>query len=181
MDMNEFSNNLQEAVDWLKKEFAAIRTGQASPALLDGITVESYGAFMPLNQVSTIGVEDARTLRISPWDTATIPAIEKALQESNLGVSAATDSAGVRAIFPELTAERRVQLQKLAKSKLEDARITVRGVRDEVMKQIEKLEKDGDMSEDEKFTKKDEVQKQVQASNNSLEAMLANKENELTA
>jgi len=103
------------------------------------------------------------------------------LQESNLGVSAATDSAGVRAIFPELTAERRVQLQKLAKSKLEDARITVRGVRDEVMKQIEKLEKDGDMSEDEKFTKKDEVQKQVQATNNSLEAMLANKENELTA
>jgi len=75
--MNEFSNNLQEAVDWLKKEFAAIRTGQASPALLDGITVESYGAYMPLNQAATTGVEDARTLRISPWDTATIPAIEK--------------------------------------------------------------------------------------------------------
>jgi len=74
-----------------------------------------------------------------------------------------------------------VQLQKLAKTKLEDARITVRGVRDEVMKQIEKLEKDGDMSEDEKFTKKDEVQKQVQATNNTLEAMLANKESELTA
>lgn len=181
MDMKEFSQNLQEAVEWLKKEFAAIRTGQASPALLDGITIESYGAYMPLNQVASIGVEDARTLRISPWDTTVIPAIEKALQESNLGVSAATDSAGVRAIFPELTAERRVQLQKLAKSKLEDARITVRGVRDEVMKQIEKLEKDGEISEDEKFTKKEEVQKKVQETNSTLETMLANKEGELAA
>lgn len=179
--MNEFSNNLKEAIDWLKKEYTAIRTGQASPALLDGITIESYGAYMPLNQVATIGVEDARTLRISPWDSSTIPAIEKALQESSLGVSVATDSAGVRAIFPELTAERRVQLQKLAKSKLEDARITVRGVRDEAMKQIEKLEKDGEISEDEKFSKKDEVQKQVQATNASLEALFANKENELAA
>lgn len=181
MDMNELSQHLQEAVDWLKKEFAAIRTGQASPALLDGITIESYGAFMPLNQLATIGVEDARTLRISPWDTSSIPAIEKALQESNLGVSAATDSAGVRAIFPELTAERRVQLQKLAKSKLEDARITVRGVRDDAMKQIEKLEKDGDISEDEKFTKKDEVQKKVTATNDTLEALFAGKESELAA
>jgi ribosome recycling factor len=181
MDMNEISQNLQEAVDWLKKEFAAIRTGQASPALLDGLTIESYGTFMPLNQVASIGVEDARTLRISPWDISQIHPIEKALQESNLGVSAATDSAGVRAIFPELTAERRVQLQKLAKSKLEDARITVRGVRDEVMKQIEKLEKDGEISEDEKYDKKDEVQKKVQATNGTLEAMLASKESELAA
>ena len=179
--MNELSQHLQEAVDWLKKEFAAIRTGQASPALLDGITIENYGAFMPLNQVATIGVEDARTLRISPWDTSSISAIEKALQESNLGVSAATDSSGVRAIFPELTAERRVQLQKLAKSKLEDARITVRGVRDDAMKQIEKLEKDGDISEDEKFTQKDEVQKKVTATNDALEALFAGKENELAA
>jgi ribosome recycling factor len=181
MDTNDITPKLQEASDWLKKEFSAIRTGQASPALLDGLIIESYGAFMPVNQVATIGVEDARTLRISPWDTATIPAIEKALQESSLGVSASTDSAGVRAIFPELTAERRVQLQKLAKTKLEDARITVRGVRDEAMKQIEKLEKDGEMSEDEKFTKKEEVQKKVETTNGVLETLFSNKENELAA
>lgn len=181
MDFNQVTTKLTETLDWLKKEFSAIRSGQSSPALLDGVTVESYGAFMPMNQVSTVGVEDARTLRISPYDAAQIPAIEKAIQEANLGVSVASDSAGLRVIFPELTADRRTQLQKLAKSKQEDARIAVRAIRDEAMKHIEKSEKAGDISEDDKFTQKEKVQKSVEETNSTLEALYAVKEKELAA
>lgn len=179
MDSIEIKSKLDEISVWLGTEYAGIRTGQATPALLDNIKVESYGSMLPLNQVGSVGVEDARTLRIAPWDLSQIAAIETALQEADLGVSVATDSAGVRAIFPELTAERREQLQKLAKSKLEDARIRVRGARDEVMKALDKLEKDGECSEDEKFTKKEALQKDVDAANEALEALYNKKEAEL--
>lgn len=181
MDTIEIKSKLEEVNTWLSGEYAAIRTGQATPALLDSIKVESYGALVPLNQVGSIGTEDARTIRISPWDTDSITAIEAALQESDLGVSVATDSAGVRAIFPELTAERREQLQKLAKQKLEEARIRVRGVRDDVMKTLDKLQKDGEASEDETFTKKDAIQGEVETANKSLEDLYQKKESELTA
>lgn len=175
----DFTKKLQEAKDWLQKEYASIRTGQASPALLDSIKVESYGSMMPINQVGSVGIEDARTLRISPWDTTQVPAIEKAIRDADLGISVVTDSAGLRVIFPELTSERREQLLKLAKSKFEDARITVRAVRDDVMKQIDKSEKDGDISEDEKFTRKETVQKEMDATNRELELACETKEQEL--
>jgi len=171
---------LQETKDWLQKEYSSIRTGQATPALLDSIKVESYGSFLPLNQVGSVGIEDARTLRLSPWDVSQVATIERAIREADLGVSVATDSAGVRVIFPELTVERRAQLLKLAKSKLEDARIAVRAVRDEIMKQIEKALKDGDISEDEKFTKKEATQTAVDAMNRELELLYDKKEQELS-
>lgn len=175
----EIQARLDEVKKWLQGEYATIRTGQATPALLDSVKVESYGTFMSLNQMSSIGVEDARTLRIAPWDSSQISKIERALQEADLGISVATDSAGVRAIFPELTVERRAQLLKLAKSKLEDARIRVRSVRDEFMKAIDKQEKDGDMSEDEKFAMKDKIQEKIDASNRDLESTYNQKETEL--
>lgn len=176
---NTIQKRLDEIKTWLQGEFSGIRTGQASPSLLDSVKAESYGSMMPLNQMASVGIEDARTLRISPWDVTQIPVIEKALQDADLGISIATDSAGVRAVFPELTVERREQLQKLAKSKLEDARIRVRSVRDDAMKEIEKQEKDGDISEDEKFTKKELVQGKIDASNKSLETSYEQKEAEL--
>lgn len=179
MDNNEIDKKLHEVQEWLQKEYAAIRTGQATPSLLDGVKVESYGSMMPMNQVSNVGVEDARTLRVSPWDVSVIGAIETAIRDANLGVSVSTDSAGLRVVFPELTSERRDQLMKLSKSKLEDARISVRSVRDEAMKEIEKSEKDGDISEDEKFTKKESVQKLVDKANTALEALFDTKEAEL--
>ena len=134
---------------------------------------------VPLNQVGSVGAEDARTLRVSPWDASQIAAIETAVQDANLGVSVATDSAGLRVIFPELTAERREQLLKLSKSKLEDARISVRSVRDDAMKSIDKLEKDGEISEDEKFTQKESIQKKIEGTNSALEAQFDAKESEL--
>ncbi len=173
------SDKLKEVNEWLQKEYSGIRTGQASPMLLDAVKVESYGSYMPINQVGSVNIEDARTLRISVWDKSAVSAIEKAIREANLGISTVSDSDGVRVIFPELTSERRVQLSKLAKSKLEDARISVRAVRDEVMKSLDKQRKDGDISEDEKFTQKEKVQGQVDATNRTLEALFDKKETEL--
>ncbi len=175
----DIKQKLNEVKEWLQKEYAGIRTGKSSPALLDSIRVESYGSLMPVNQVANISTEDARTLRVSPWDSSMISAIERAIQDADLGVSLATDSSGVRVIFPELTIERRAQLQKLAKSKLEDARIRVRAVRDDIMKNIDKSEKDGDISEDQKFTQKDAAQKAVDETNRTLESLFDQKEVEL--
>jgi ribosome recycling factor len=177
--MQELTNKLKEVVEWLQKEYASIRTGQATPALLDGVKVESYGSMMPINQVASVGVEDARTLRVSPWDASMVAVIEKAIKEADLGVSVATDSSGLRVIFPELTSERREQLFKLAKSKLEDARITVRSVRDEANKDIDKAFKAGDMGEDEKFSGKDKIQSEVDQTNKKLEEIFSTKEAEL--
>lgn len=175
----ELQQKLQEAKSWLGKEYIGIRTGQASPALLDNVKVDNYGSIVPLNQVGTVGVEDARTLRISLWDTSQISSVEQSIREADLGVSLVTDSSGIRVIFPELTAERRVQLLKLAKNKLEEARITVRSARDESMKQLEKLEKEGELSEDEKFSQKDAVQESVSKINSEMESLFDAKENEL--
>ncbi|MCA9357320.1 ribosome recycling factor [Candidatus Nomurabacteria bacterium] len=176
---NDIKQKLHEVKEWLQKEYSSIRTGQANPALLDSVKVESYGSFMSINQVGSIGVEDARTLRISVWDNSQIAALERAVRESDLGVSIVTDSSGLRVIFPELTSERRVQLLKLAKSKLEDARISVRAVRDEAMKAIDKSEKDGDIGEDEKFSQREGVQSAVDDANRSLEELFTGKEAEL--
>ena len=178
-NFSTFDARTNDIVDWLSKEFSVIRTGQATPALFDGIQVDSYGAKVPMNQVANIGVEDARTLRISPWDASQLQAIEKALMDADLGVSVSSDDSGVRASFPELTSERRDQLIKVAKNKLEEARVSIRSARDDEMKKIEALQKEGVMSEDEKFGAKDSLQKKVDAANAKLEEQFTTKETEV--
>ena len=175
----EMKQKFKEVIDWLVKEYAGIRTGQASPAILDSIRVESYGTLMSLQQVGSISIEDMRTLRVVPWDASQVVAIEKVVRDADLGVSVVTDSSGLRVIFPELTSERRVQLLKLAKSKLEDARISVRSIRDDEMKEIERQFKANEIGEDDKFTYKEAVQKAVEETNNDLESLFVNKEREL--
>lgn len=178
--MNEdFVNKLKAAVEWLQGEYAGIRSGQASPSLLDSVKVENYGTLMPLNQIGSVGIEDARTLRISPWDASSVKAIETAVTEADLGVSVASDSSGIRVIFPELTSERREQILKLAKTKLEDARVRVRSVRDDAMKQIDAAQKAGDISEDDKFSQKEDTQKQIDETNKQLDGMYEAKEKEI--
>ena len=175
----ETKQKFKEIIDWLIKEYAGIRTGQASPAILDSVKVETYGTYMPIQQVGSVNIEDARTLRIVPWDNSQVVAIEKAVRDADLGVSVVTDSSGLRVIFPELTSERRVQLLKLAKGKLEDARISVRSVRDDEMKEIERRFKANEIGEDDKFSLKESIQKAVEETNNSLETLFVNKEREL--
>lgn len=178
--MDELTKRLQDVQAWLSLQYAGIRTGQATPALLDSVKVENYGSMMPINQVGSVGVEDARTLRISTWDAGTIPAIEKAVQEADLGVSVSTDSSGLRVIFPELTSERREQLLKLAKQKLEDARVSVKAVRDDTKKEIDRLQKEGEISEDDKFSQMDTMQKEIEAANKKLEELYTQKETEIS-
>jgi len=179
-NMINFEARSKEISNWLQQEFSGIRTGQAAPGLLDSLKVEQYGVKMPINQMATVGVEDARTLRISPWDAGAVKAIETAIREADLGISAVTDSSGLRVIFPELTSERRAQLLKLAKQKHEHARVSVRSARDEAMKEIDADFKAGDISEDDRFTKREKLQIKVEAVNNSLDALLAEKEREVS-
>lgn len=179
-DFSKFKNETLEVEKWLSKEFSTIRTGMASPTLLDGVRVESYGSFLPVNQVANVGTEDARTIRISPWDTSQIKDIEKAITLADLGVSLSVDSAGLRVSFPELTSERRVLLIKTAKEKLEKARISLRAERDKVWEDIQKQEKDGEISEDEKFRLKDQMQKIVDEVKIKLDGLFEKKEKEIS-
>jgi ribosome recycling factor len=170
----------EEVVKWLEREFSGIRTGRATPALLDMVQVESYGARMPIQQIGSVSVEDARTLRISVWDQNAVKGVEKAITEADLGVSVVADSSGVRVIFPELTSERRAQLLKLAKAKHEESRVSLRGARDEAVKEIDALEKAKEMSQDEKFAAKEDIQKKVDTFNATLNNLLELKEKEIS-
>lgn len=180
-DTSELKKGIAETIEWLKQELSALRTGRATPALLDGISLEVYGSRMKLNQVASISVEDARTLYVSPYDASQVKAIEKAITVADLGISAGSDDRGVRVSFPELTAERRAQLVKLLRSKLEDARIAIRGKRAEVIQGIDKAEKAGELGEDDARRAKDDVQKLVDEANKNLEAVAEKKEQELQA
>jgi len=178
-DFKPFEKRIADVVAHAQKELSGVRTGRAAPAILDGIQVESYGSRVAINTIATVSVEDARTLRVSPWDASLAKEIEKAVTQANLGLSVATDERGVRVSFPELTADRRTSLIKLSKEKIEECRTRVRKERDEVWNDIQKQEKDGDMSEDDKFRAKDEMQKRVDAANDQLEQLLERKEKEI--
>ncbi len=179
-DFTKLKNKIKETEDWMKKEYISIRTGMASPQLLDGIQVESYGQRMPLNQIGSVSIADPKSLLVTPWDASQVKAVEKAITVANLGVSLKTDEKGVRVFFPELTSERRELLMKVAKEKLEQAKITLRNVRDEVVKDIEAKEKEGGMGEDDKFRFKGEMQKSMDAGNKNLEDIFNKKEKEIT-
>ncbi|MBA3733195.1 ribosome recycling factor [Patescibacteria group bacterium] len=179
-NFTEFKQNIKETEEWLKREFGTIRTGRASPAILDGVKVEAYGSDMPISQLANISVEDARMIRITPWDMTIAKAIEKAIVTSDLGLSVALDEKGLRVMFPELTSDRRSSLIKIAKQKLEDARVTLRTERERVIKDIDRLEKEGGMSEDEKFRFKAELQKFLDDAGRGLEEIFSKKEKEIT-
>ncbi len=178
-NFSEFKKKAGEIGEHLGKELSAIHTGRASSAILDGIYIESYGAQLAIPHVATIASEDARTLRIVPWDKANGKEIEKAINAANLGISVSTDDAGLRVFFPPLTTERRVAFTKVVRDKVEDARITVKGVREQTKNDIIATERDGGMSEDETTRSLEELQKFVDEANNSLEAIGEKKEREI--
>ncbi len=179
-NLTDFQNKLKGTEDWLAKELSGIRTGRASISFLDGVKVESYGTEMPISSVASIGNEDAKTIRITPWDNSQIKAIEKAITVSNLGVSTVVDDKGLRVIFPELTGERRIQLVKVAKEKMEEARIALRRERNEVMDDLNSQKKDGSMSEDDCERTKVEIEKKVKEAGDRLEVLFTKKETEIT-
>ncbi len=174
-NLDAFKSEAKQAEEWLAKEYSQIHTGRAAPALLDGVQVEAYGSFQPLKNVASVSIEDAKTLRVIPWDKSQIKDIERALHGANLGFSVAVDDAGVRVIIPALTTETRNQLAKIAKERLEDARITVRKAREAMLTDL----KDQKLPEDTFRNAKDDLQKLVDAINDSLEASLKRKETEI--
>lgn len=176
---NDFKTKLASISEWLSKELSGVHTGRASIALLDGIRADVYGSAMPLQQVASMTVEDARTIRIAPWDAGSVQAVEKALREANIGVSVVNDGKGIRAIFPELTGETREKYAKVVGKKLEEARISVRTLREETWSDIQKREKDGEMSEDDKFRAKEAMESLVKEANEKLEAAAKRKEEEI--
>ena len=162
------------------REFSSVRTGRATPTILDTIKPEVYGTRTPINQVAAVNIEDARTLRIVPWDKSLTKIIEAAIQNANLGIGVGSDDQGLRVTFPELTAERRTMLLKVANEKLEAARITLRGHRTDTLKALEAAEKEGGMGKDELTRFKDEVQKKIDKGNEALEALYKRKEAEVS-
>ncbi len=167
--------NIKESVEWLSREYSRLHTGRASPAYLDGVLVEAYGSFQPIKNVGSVGIEDARTLRISLWDKSVIKDVEKAITAANLGVSVAVDGDGMRVIFPTLTTENRSRLVKVLKEKLEDARVSVRKERGNALDEL----KAAALPEDEDHRAKDEIQKRIESANAKLESVFEEKEQEV--
>lgn len=179
-DFSNFKKQLREVEGWLGNEYLGVRTGRATPAILDNVVVEVFGSRTPLKHAASISIEDAKTIRVAPWDKSLIKAMEKAIAEANLGLSVSSDDQGLRVSFPDLTSERRQALVKVTREKLEHARVSVRSERDEVWSDIQAQERDGDIPEDDKFRLKEEMQKYVDAANQKLESLAERKEDEIS-
>ncbi|MFA6076681.1 MAG: ribosome recycling factor [Candidatus Paceibacterota bacterium] len=178
-NFSNFKTEIKKVGDFLSKEYSQLNIGRASPMVLDGVSVESYGSRVPLKNTASVSIEDPKTLRVVPWDKGQIKDIEKAINAANLGLSVATDDAGIRVIFPQLTTDTRQSLVKVLKEKLEETRITVRRERESIWKDVEAKEKEGKLTEDEKFRAKEELQKIIDEANRNLEASFEKKQKEV--
>lgn len=176
---NDTQVRMRKSIEALKHEFAKIRTGRATPSLLEHITVEYYGNPTPLSQVAKVGVEDARTLSITPWEKTMIGPIEKAIMTSDLGLNPATAGTVIRVPMPPLTEERRRDLVKVVRHEAENGRVAVRNIRRDANNDLKSLVKDKAISEDEERRAQDSIQKLTDQSISEIDAMLAQKEKEL--
>ena len=176
---NEAKTGMDKAVAHAADEFAAIRTGRANPSLFANVTVEYYGAPTPLNQLASFQNPEARTLLITPYDRSALGEIEKALRNSDVGANPANDGNVIRVVMPELTEERRRDYVKLAKTKAEDARVSIRAVRRKAKDILDRLVKDGDAGEDEVTRAEKELDALTKRHTDEVDAILAAKETEL--
>ena len=175
----EADERMAKSLDALGHNFNKIRTGRAHPSLLDGLRVEYYGAETPLNQMANVNVEDARTLSLTAWDKTMIPAIEKAIMKSDLGLNPATAGEVIRIPMPMLTEETRKGYIRQARQEAESARVSVRNARRDANAMLKELEKDKDISEDDERRGQDAIQKMTDAHIAQVEKMLAAKEADL--
>jgi len=178
-DFTQTKSSLESAKKRLRDEYKQISTGRANPSLLDMVLVESYGTKQPVKNMASINLEDARTLRVVPWDKDQISAIETAVKDSKLPFSISIDDAGLRISVPQLTEESKKEIVKLAKEKLESARIQVRDIRHKAKEEIEAMEGKGDISENEKENLKLDLQKLIDKTNKEIEETFANKEKDI--
>jgi ribosome recycling factor len=178
-ELKDLERRMRGALDVLKKEFAGLRTGRASVHLLDPVVVNVYGARMPINQVATVSTPDARTISVQVWDKSQVGAVEKAIQEANLGLNPIVEGALLRLPIPALNAERRQELVKVAHKYAEHARVAVRNVRRDGMELLKRLDKGGQMSEDDHHKNSGKVQELTDKLIREIDQSLTAKENEI--
>jgi ribosome recycling factor len=170
---------MQKSLESLSKDFASLRTGRASASLLDKIRVDYYGAETPINQVATVSVPEARMIVIQPWDKSVLSAIEKAILKSDLGLPPNNDGKLIRLNFPPLNEERRKQLVKSAKANAEQSRVAMRNIRREAMDELKKMQKNGDISEDELKDAETRIQKMTDSYIAQVNSLSDEKEKEI--
>jgi|SRR6185369_7851003 len=171
--------DFETAVDHFGNEVSKIRTGRAHPGLVENLSVDYYGTRTPLKQIASINIPEARQIFIQPWDKGTLPLIEAAFRESDLGLNPNNDGQGIRITLPALTEDTRRDLVKTLNQRAEEARIAIRTIREDLWKEIQELEKAGSISEDDKFFGKEELQKVVDSCNQKLETLRKKKEEEI--
>lgn len=178
-DLKDLERRMDGAIHVLKHELAGLRTGRASISMLDPITVEAYGTHMPLNQLATISVPEPRMISVQVWDRSMAGAVERAIRESSLGLNPVVEGQLMRIPIPELNAERRQELVKVAHKYAEQGRIAVRHVRRDGMEELKKAERDGGMSQDESRALSEKVQKLTDEKIAEIDRVLAHKEQEI--
>ena len=177
--IDQANAQMGKSVEATKENFSGIRTGRANPALLNGLIVDYYGAPTPIKAVATIGVPEPRTLSITPFDPSQANAVEKAIRDSDLGVSPRRDGNVIRVTMPELTEERRKEYVKLAKTKAEDGKVAVRNIRRKAKESIDKAVKGGEMGEDEGDRLLKELDKVTKRTTDELDVLLESKQKEI--
>jgi ribosome recycling factor len=178
-DLNDLEKRMRSTIENLKRELSGLRTGRASTHLLDPIQVTVYGSKMPLNQVATVSVPEPRTISVQVWDKSNVQAVDKAIREANLGLNPIVDGALLRLPIPALTADRRVELAKLAHKYAEHGRVAIRNVRREGMELLKKLEKDHKISQDDHHKSSARVQELTDKLIKEIDETLASKEAEI--
>ena len=179
LDLADLERRMDGALTSLAKEFQGLRTGRASTQLLDSVVVEAYGASMPINQIATVSVPEPRMLSVQVWDKENTKIVEKAIRESNLGLNPQVDGQLLRIPLPDLSEERRQELSKIAAKYAENAKIAVRNVRRDGMDTTKKMEKDGDISQDDRHLYDEEIQTITNKSINKIDELLSSKEVEI--
>ena len=177
--LSQKKEDYQSALDHLSRDLGSLRTGRATPALVENVPVKAYGSTMELKGVASISTQDAKTLIVDPWDKSLLQAIEKGIRDANIGISPAIDGTILRIVLPTMTEENRKQLVKIMKEKIEDTRIRIRGVRESVREEIIRMGKEKEISEDEKFKMLDEIDKMTKEFTGLAEEMGEKKETEI--
>lgn len=175
----EVADKMDKSVEAFKNELSKVRTGRASISLLDGISVDAYGSPMPMNQVATMTIPESRMIAIQPWDPQMVPAIEKAIMKSNLGLAPANDGKVIRLTIPQLTEERRKELVRQVRKVAEEFRVAIRNVRREAIDTLKQQKKDKEISEDELFKLQDEAQSETDRYVKEIDVVTEHKEKEM--
>jgi ribosome recycling factor len=179
--LEDAGDRMRKSVESATHEFSTVRTGRASPSLLERVLVDYYGAMTPLNQLATISAPEARLLSVQPYDKSSIKAIEKAINESDVGLTPSNDGNIVRLLVPELTEERRRELVKVVRNLAEEGRVAVRNVRRDTMQHLRELKSEGDASSDDEHRAEVELQKLTDGRIADLDGVLKAKEEEILA